>query len=283
MTGPQRTTAVTNGLLSAQFIEQSRLPLQVTPVAREFLTRKRSQVQTLSHPPHLTSTNRESSSVVPGGCGADAGQSVCLACREQGIFEDLSARQPATDARQTARFGACQRERPRLQAAATGPCWDWGASVSGRQRRLERRLPRRLWRSRWARRFPMAEPACWAISSRKARSGSQRISKRHPASSHHKDRVHTLAPRPTRGIGFNGGTGATKKRPACARRSAPVALFGHTPTTTCRSVMIGQAIGQVSWSTAVHLSAVTAVSSQSGHRTYRRARLDGPRRRPLSA
>ena len=158
-----------------------------------------------------------------------------------------------------------------------------GASVSGRQRRLERRLPRRLWRSRWARRFPMAEPACWAISSRKARSGSQRISKRHPASSHHKDRVHTLAPRPTRGIGFNGGTGATKKRPACARRSAPVALFGHTPTTTCRSVMIGQAIGQVSWSTAVHLSAVTAASSQSGHRTYRRARLDGPRRRPLSA
>jgi hypothetical protein len=53
----------------------------------------------------------------------------------------------------------------------------------------------------------MAEPACWAISSRKARSGSQRISKRHPASSHHKDRVHALAPRPTRGIGFKGGTG----------------------------------------------------------------------------
>jgi hypothetical protein len=150
------------------------------------------------------------------------------------------------------RFWACQRRRPRLQAAATGPCWDWGASVSGRQRRLERRLPRRLWRSRWARRFPMAEPACWAISSRKARSGSRRISKRYPASSHHKDRVHTLAPRPTRGIGFNGGTGATKKRPACARRSAPVAPFGHTPTTTCRSVTIGQAIvklaGQRRWS-----------------------------------
>jgi hypothetical protein len=71
----------------------------------------------------------------------------------------------------------------------------------------------------------MAEPACWAISSRKARSGSQRISKRHPASSHHKDRVHALAPRPTRGIGFKGGTG-NKKRPACARRSASVALLG---------------------------------------------------------
>lgn len=167
-----------------------------------------------------------------------------------------------TDARRRARFRACQRERPRpLQAAATGPCRDWGASVSGRQRRLERRLPRRLWRSRWARRFPMAEPACLAISSRKARSGSQRISKRHPASSHHKDRVHTLAPRPTRGIGFNGGTGATKKRPACARRSASVALFGHTPTTTCRSVTIGQA----SWSTAADLSAVAAASGQSGH------------------
>ena len=124
---------------------------------------------------------------------------------------------------------------------------DWGASVSGRQRRLERRLPRRLWRSRWARRFPMAEPACWAISSRKARSGSRRISKRYPASSHHKDRVHTLAPRPTRGIGFNGWNPGMKKRPACARRSASVALFGHTPTTTCRSVRIGQAIGQVSW------------------------------------
>jgi hypothetical protein len=109
-----------------------------------------------------------------------------------------------------------------------------GASVSGRQRRLERRLPRRLWRSRWARRFPMAEPACWAISSRKARSGSRRISRRYPASSHHKDRVHTLAPRPTRGIGFNGGTGGTKKRPACARRSASVTLSGHTPTSTAQ-------------------------------------------------
>jgi hypothetical protein len=148
------------------------------------------------------------------------------------------------------------KRRPRLQAAATGPCGDWGASVSGRQRRLEQRLPRRLWRSRWARRFPMAEPACLAISSRKARSGSHRISNRHPASSHHKDRVHTLAPRPTRGIGFNGGTGATKKRPACARRSASVALSGHTPTTTCRSVTIGQAIDQVSWSAAVDLSAL---------------------------
>ena len=65
----------------------------------------------------------------------------------------------------------------------------------------------------------MAEPACLAISSRKARSGSQRISKRHPASSHHKDRVHTLAPRPTSGIGFTVERGATKKRPAAARRS----------------------------------------------------------------
>jgi hypothetical protein len=114
----------------------------------------------------------------------------------------------------------------------------------------------------------MAEPACLAISSRKARSGSHRISKRHPASSHHKDRVHTLAPRPTRGIGFNGGTGGTKKRPACARRSASVALFGHTPTTTCRSVTIGQAIGQVRWSTAVDLPAVAAASGQSGHRSH---------------
>jgi hypothetical protein len=118
------------------------------------------------------------------------------------------------------RFRACQRERPRpLQAAATGPCGDWGASVSGRQRRPERRLPRRLWRSRWARRFPMAEPACWAISSRKARSGSHRISKRHPASSHHKDRVHTLAPRPTRGIGFNVEPGERKSAPQA--RDAP--------------------------------------------------------------
>jgi len=149
------------------------------------------------------------------------------------------------------------KKKPRpLQAAATGPCRRlvWGASVSGRQRRFERGLPRRLWRSRWARRFPMAEPACWAISSRKARSGLQRISKRNPASSHHKDRVHTLTPRPTRGIGFKGGTG-NKKRPACARRSASVAPVGHTPTTTCRSVTIGQAIGQVSWSTAVRLPA----------------------------
>ena len=46
-----------------------------------------------------------------------------------------------------------------------------------------------------------------------------------------------------------------KKRPARARRSASVAPVGHTPTTTCRSVTIGQAIGQVSWSTAVRLPA----------------------------
>jgi hypothetical protein len=126
------------------------------------------------------------------------------------------------------RFRACQRKGPgrcRLQRRDLAGVWLGGASVSGRQRRFERRLPRRLWRSRWARRFPMAEPACWAISSRKARSGSQRISKRHPASSHHKDRVHTLAPRPTRGIGLKGGTG-NKKRPACARRSRRWPLLG---------------------------------------------------------
>jgi hypothetical protein len=111
----------------------------------------------------------------------------------------------------------------------------------------------------------MAEPVCWAISSRKARSGSRRISKRYPTSSHHKDRVHTLAPRPTRGIGFNGWNPGTKKRPAYARRSASVALFGHTPTTTCRSVTIGQAVGQVSWSTVVGLPAVAPKSGQSGH------------------
>jgi hypothetical protein len=80
----------------------------------------------------------------------------------------------------------------------------------------------------------MAEPACLAISSRKARSGSRRISKRYPASSHHRDRVHTLAPRPIKGIGFNGGTRGTKKRPAYARRSASAALFGHTPTSTAQ-------------------------------------------------
>jgi hypothetical protein len=112
----------------------------------------------------------------------------------------------------------------------------------------------------------MAEPACLAISSRKARSGSQRISKRHPASSHHRDRVHTLAPRPTRGIGFNGGTGATKKRPACARRSASVALFWAHSDDYSPTLSIGQAIGQVSWSTAVGLPAVAAASGQSDHR-----------------
>lgn len=139
------------------------------------------------------------------------------------------------------RFRACQRKGPgrcgqqRRDLAGIG-----GASVSGRQRRLERRLPRRLWRSRWARRFPMAEPVCLAISSRKARSGSRRISRRYPASSHHKDRVHTLTPRPIRGIGFNGGTGGTKKRPACARRSSSVAQFwthsdDYSPTLVNRS------------------------------------------------
>jgi len=110
----------------------------------------------------------------------------------------------------------------RARQADRGPdrCWrqrrypgrEVRASVSGRQRRLERRLPRRPWRSRWARRFPMAEPACLAISSRKARSGSQDLQEA-SREQHHKDRVHTLAPRPTRDIGFNGGTEATERAP----------------------------------------------------------------------
>jgi hypothetical protein len=178
-------------------------------------------------------------------------------------------------------FGACQRKGPgrcgqqRRDLAGMG-----GASVSGRQRRLERRLPRRLWRSRWARRFPMAEPACLAISSRKARSGSQRISNRHPASSHHKDRVHTLAPRPTRGIGFNGGTGQRKSAPHARDAPRRWPCFGHTPTSTARTLSIGQAIGQVSWSTAVALPAVAAASGQFGHR---RLPPDSPEPPSLSA
>jgi hypothetical protein len=112
----------------------------------------------------------------------------------------------------------------------------------------------------------MAEPVCLAISSRKARSGSRRISRRYPASSHHKDRVHTLTPRPIRGIGFNGGTGGTKKRPACARRSASVAQFWAHSDDYSPTLSIGQAIGQVSWSTAVGLPAVAAESGQPGHR-----------------
>jgi hypothetical protein len=50
-----------------------------------------------------------------------------------------------------------------------------------------------------------------------------------------------------------------------------VALFRHIPTTTCRSVTIGQAIGQISCSTAVNLPAVAAASGQSGHPDRRRA------------
>jgi hypothetical protein len=42
--------------------------------------------------------------------------------------------------------------------------------------------------------------------------------------------------------------------------------FGHTPTTTAQLLSIGQAIGQVSWSTAVGLPAVAAASGQSDHR-----------------
>jgi hypothetical protein len=126
----------------------------------------------------------------------------------------------------------------------------------------------------------MAEPACLAISSRKVRSGSRRISRRYPASSHHKDRVHTLAPRPTRGIGFNGGTGATKKRLACARRPASVALFRAHSDDYSPTLSIGQAIGQVSRSTAVGLPAVAAASGQSGHR---RLAPDSPKPPSLSA
>jgi hypothetical protein len=42
--------------------------------------------------------------------------------------------------------------------------------------------------------------------------------------------------------------------------------LGTLPTCTCRSVTIGQAIGQVSWSPAVDLPAVAAASGQFGHR-----------------
>jgi hypothetical protein len=118
----------------------------------------------------------------------------------------------------------------------------------------------------------MAEPACLAISSRKARSGSQRISKRHPASSHHKDRVHTLAPRSTRGIGFNGGTGATEKAPRMCetlRVGGPVwAHFDdYMPKRDVRSS------GRSScWSTAVRPefgSLYPAAASPSGSPTRR--------------
>ena len=139
-----------------------------------------------------------------------------------------------------------------------------GASVSGRQRRLERRLPRRLWRSRRARRFPMAEPACWAISSRKARSGSHRISNRHPASSHHKDRVHTLAPRPTR-YRLQRGNRGNEKAPRMRetlRVGGP--CWAHSddymPERDDRS-----SHGQVGRSAAVYLSAVARGIGQSGH------------------
>ncbi len=126
----------------------------------------------------------------------------------------------------------------------------------------------------------MAEPACLAISSRKARSGSRRISRRYPASSHHKDRVHTLTPRPIRGIGFNGGTRGTKSAPPVRDAPRRRPCFGHTPTTTAQLLSIGQAIGQVSWSTAVGLPAVAAESGQSGHR---RLPPDSPEPPSLSA
>ena len=72
------------------------------------------------------------------------------------------------------------------------------------------------------------------------------------------------------------------------RKSAPHArdaprrwpCFGHTPTSTARTLSIGQAIGQVSWSTAVALPAVAAASGQFGHR---RLPPDSPEPPSLSA
>jgi hypothetical protein len=132
------------------------------------------------------------------------------------------------------RVRARQADGPRsLLAAATGPGQGVRASVSARQRRLERRLPRRPWRTRWARRFPMAEPACLANLQQE---GPQRLAE---------DLQEASREQPPQGSSPHAGTEtdqgyrlqrwnrATKERPACARRSASVALFGHTPTTTC--------------------------------------------------
>jgi hypothetical protein len=71
----------------------------------------------------------------------------------------------------------------------------------------------------------MAEPACWAISSRKARSGSQRISKRHPASSHHKDRVHTPAPLSAQAVGWRGWVALVRAGSAKQRKPHTYSLL----------------------------------------------------------
>lgn len=145
-------------------------------------------------------------------------------------------------------FRARQTDRAPAELAAPmpGPYRTPRTSVRARQRRLERRSPQRPWRTRWARRFPMAEPTCLAISSRKVCRGSRTTSKRHIASSHQKDRVHALTPRPTNdGIGFTVERGQRKSAPH--RRDAPRSrgpVFGHTPTTTGRNVPLGQAASQ---------------------------------------
>jgi hypothetical protein len=172
-----------------------------------------------------------------------------------------------TDAPQTARFRACQRERPRpLQAAATGPCGDWGR-VSQRASASTRTVLAAA---------ALAEPLGEALPDGRAgllgnlqQEGPERLAE---------DLQEVSREQPPQGSSPHAGAETdqryrlqrwnrgNEKRLACARRprvGGPIWAHSddYSPTLS-----IGQAIGQVSWSTAVGLSAVAAASGQSGHR-----------------
>jgi hypothetical protein len=66
MTGPQRTTPVTSGAACPQLTGQARLGPHVTSTARRSLTRKRSQVRTLSRSPGGGNQRRPERSLVRG-------------------------------------------------------------------------------------------------------------------------------------------------------------------------------------------------------------------------
>jgi hypothetical protein len=133
------------------------------------------------------------------------------------------------------RFRACQRERPRpLQAAATGPWWGLGC-VSQRTSASTRTALAAA---------ALAEPLGEALPDGRAgllgdlqQEGPQRLAQDLQEASREQppqgSSPHAGAETDQR-YRLQCGTGGTKKRPAGARRSASVALFGHTPTTTAQ-------------------------------------------------
>src|SRR4029450_1786377 len=173
------------------------------------------------------------------------------------------------------------KKRPRPLRAATGPCRDWGrvsqwASASTRTALAAAALAEPLGEAPPDRRAGLLGDLQQEGPERLAED-LQEVSREQPpqGSSPHADAATDQRYRRQR---WNPGERKSAPHARDAPRRRP--NFGHTPTSTAQLLSIGQAIGQVSWSTAVGLPAVAAESGQSGHR---RLPPDSPEPPSLSA